>query len=157
MLQVQSFIAMLVLILCLCQTLVIQRLGEKHADGTEKHPELRKMVDRVGRQALVGAGGACAIGFILQLWALQPSAASPSLPGGVFSELQTDAAASHLWPWVLFGLLWLAVNVGRIWWWKHREKIMKWWKHRKKMQSAAKSETSDTRDAVGAVVGRSKV
>lgn len=101
--DIQSFLSMLVLTLCLCQTVVVQSLGET---------QLAEIVDRVGRQTLVCAGVACAIGFWGQLVALRPSASSASLP--VLSELPTDALASHMWPWIVFGLLWLALNAARI-------------------------------------------
>ena len=176
--NVQSFVSILVLILCLFQTLVLQRLQVGEADieakakeaeeakkeaeakpfgGSEakeakaeaekakalatRRKELRTSVDRIGRQTLEGFAAACAIGFIVQLWILRPSAGDPSLPGGVYKELQTSAAAAHLWPWATFGLLWFVFNVGRIWLELHR----------KKLKEAAKSDTR-----IDPVISRSK-
>ena len=102
-----------------CQTILVQKLGET---------QLGAIVDRVGRQTLFCAAGACAIGFLVQLWALRPSPSSSLLPSDqrppVFSELPTDALISHLWYWIVFGLLWFALNVVRIYE-LHRERARK--------------------------------
>ena len=101
--NIHSFISMLVLTLCLCQTVVIHRLGDT---------PLAAIVDRVGCQTLVVASGACAVGFLVQLMTLRPA---PSGQGHrVYAELPTDAVASHLWPWIVFGLPWLAINLVRM-------------------------------------------
>ena len=32
----------------------------------------------------------------------------------MFAELPTDTAAAHIWPWILFGILWTTLNMVRI-------------------------------------------
>jgi len=108
--NLQAFLSMVVLTLCIFLTIIVHYLGET---------QLGAIVNRVGRQTAITAGVACAIGFFIQLVVLQPAPSSVSSLSGstvppVFSELQIDATASHLWPWLVSLLLWLAVNAVRI-------------------------------------------
>jgi len=100
--DIQSFISMIILSLCLCQTVIRHKLGRTQVGTT---------VDRVTRETLICAGFVCAIGFLVQLVASRPS---PSSAPPVFKELQTETLAPHLWPWLVFGLLWMSFSVVRI-------------------------------------------
>jgi len=107
--DVQSLVMMILLMLCLGQTIIRHKLGAT---------ALGDLFDTVGRQTLIVFATACAIGFLVQLLILRPSASSVVVPSGegppVFAELKTGETVSHLWPWIVFGVLWLALNVMRI-------------------------------------------
>lgn len=103
---------MVVLTLSLCQTVVVQRLATSL--GKTK---LAAIVDRICRETLICYAFACSIGFSVQLAMLRPSpspATERIVP--VFEEMPkgTSAVLSHLWLWIVFALLWLALNVVRI-------------------------------------------
>jgi len=97
--NLQADVSMVVLTFSLCLTITVQKLGDT---------QLGSIVNKVGQKTLLVASITCAVGFLIQLASLQPS---PSSASPVYTELQTAAIVSHLWPWLVMGLVWVVASV----------------------------------------------
>lgn len=97
--NLQADVSMVVLTFSLCLTITLQKLGDT---------QLGSIVNKVGQKTLLVASITCAVGFLIQLASLQPS---PSSASPVYTELQTAAIVSHLWPWLVMGLVWVVASV----------------------------------------------